>query len=729
MSVLSFPRIYFKGYAEWDPCTFNNNDFQAFQTYDGANAALNWSFLATQKPPITPGNFSNTFRPWAIALQNDNTDQPPGPRVAAEWNMFGSHAVSFVQYQDKLTAVTGGDAAYGKPVTSDPLIGLPVSVLGDGESGPGRLVDTNPVSFWSSQIYYGALQLGSGQYSIGGPRVARMHSRWINLSRLYSPTSELSQPAASVACCFQACIANNSIIWKNEPDPATGATSQLIANLQKAAAQPGAQGVMLRFTAYVNLYFQNGIFNNFSQQPRTYKELAGILAEVWAAWHKNGDTSGFFSQPCYSHVVGAVGVWNTGELASVPSGRYCVPANPVTPVGGSKAISLGPVAAEVDYTQNLISLDFGSAVPENAIAGSTASDLVKADFGTLTLGTVSSGVFAPITGIDYAQYERSAYEAKAGIVDIPFPNPGTAEQLRSGQLAIQVQGQSISSTLPRNPGHATAAASVEGPLIALTEQTYAAQTDSRGIYLDEGESREFQVSVFQAGAPAPGASVMVAKFDSGLNLIPTTLPQFVNFTNGQQQIVMAGGTPTSVTVVTADQTGIATVAIAAQSAGFPVLGFFPFATGQPLPQLPAALFPPGPAFYATVRVLPYDASVPGQFIDLWNSTHDPAQAWTFVYNNILYVYDMIFSIMLKYINLGSRDAVEKSADAIASLIAKEVAAESTMAMPITRDLSDGKRTALQLWLYLVNNNYQVATLSLTDLANNGKTGTLKGQTS
>jgi hypothetical protein len=734
MSVLSFPRIYLKGYAEWDPCTFNNNDWQAFQTYDAANAALNWPFLATLNPPITPGNFGEKFRDWAIRLQNDNTDQPPGPRVPCEWNMFGSHAVSFAQYKDKITTITGGDAAYGQPVTDDPLIGLPVSVQGDGGSGPGRLVDTNPASFWSSQIYYGALQFGGGRYSIAGPRVARMHSRWINLSRLYSPTKELTQPAAAVACCFQACIGNGSIVWRNDPDPVTGATSQLIASLEKAAAQPGAKGVMLRFSAYVNLYFQNGIFNDSIRQARNYRELAGILADVWAQWHKSGDPSQFFSQPCYSHVVGAIGVWNDGELASVPGGRYLVPGNPVTPVRGTKPIALGPVAAEVDYERNLISLDFGSAIPEIAIAGTTASDLIKADFGTLTLGTIpdgANGAFTPVAGIDYAKYQRSAYEASAGIIDIPFPDPGTAAQLRAGQLAIQVQGQSVSSTAPdvRSPLDATVVVSGEGPLIALTEQVYSAQTDSRGIYLDEGERKEFQVRVLQAGAPAVGASVLVAKFDNNLSLIPTTQPQFVNFANGRQQIVLVGGMPTSVTLVATDQTGTATVAIMAQSPGFPVLGFFPFAAGKPMPQLPSSLFPPGPAFYTTVRVLPFDSSVPGQFIDLWNSTHDPAQAWIFVYNNILYIYDMIFSVMLEYVNLGSRDAVEASAGRISALIAKDVAAESTVAMPVTRDLSDGKRAALRLWLYLVKNKYQVDHLSLAALGDSRKGETAKGQTS
>jgi hypothetical protein len=720
MSVLSFPRIYFKGYAQWDPCTFNNNDWQAFQTYDAAHAALNWPFLATQKPPINPANFGATFRPWAIKLQNDNTDSPPGPRVAAEWNMFGSSAASFEQYEDKVTAVTGGDLAYGQPVAADPLIGLPISVLGDGGSGPGRLVDTNPASFWSSQIYYGSLQFGSGQQSISGPRVARMHSRWINLNRLYNPTSQYAQPAAAVACCFQACIANSSIVWRNDADPTTGATSQLIASLQKAAAQPGAQGVMLRFTAYVNMYFQNGVFNNSTSQARNYGELAKILAEVWDNWHKTGDPSQFFAQPCYSHVVGAVGVWNDSELASVPGGRYLVPASPVAPIGGATPIPLGPAGVEVDYNQSLISLDFGSTIPEMATLGTSASDLTKADFGTLSLGTVAAGAngaFTPIVDIPYDQYQRSAYEASAGIIDIPFPNPGTAEQLKDGQLAIQVQGQSVSSTVPdvRKPEGAKLKVSSAGPLIALTEQVYSAQTDTRGIYLDEGQRQEFQVSVFQNGAPAGGAQVLIAKFDNNLALIPTTQTQFVNFANGQQQIVLVSGLPTSVTVVTADGTGTATVAVAAQSPGFPVLGFFPFAAGQPLPQPPASLFPPGPAFYTTVRVLPFDSSAPGQFIDLWNSTHDPAQAWIFVYNNILYIYDMIFSVMLEYVNLGSRDAVEASADRVAALIAKSMAAESTIAMPITRDLSDGKRTALQLWLYLVKNKYQAPLLSLAVL--------------
>ena len=70
---------------------------------------------------------------------------------------------------------------------------------------------------------------------------------------------------------------------------------------------------------------------------------------------------------------------------------------------------------------------------------------------------------------------------------------------------------------------------------------------------------------------------------------------------------------------------------------------------------------------ATVRVLPFDSEVPARFIALWNATHDPAQAWNFVYNQILYVYDMLFSVMLQYVNLGDRAAVEAAAGPISGL--------------------------------------------------------------
>jgi hypothetical protein len=378
-----------------------------------------------------------------------------------------------------------------------------------------------------------------------------------------------------------------------------------------------------------------------------------------------------------------------------------------------QTITLGPVAATIDYKSHLISLDFSSAIPENGIAGDSSSDLSKADFGPLAIGVMTNGKFTAIVTLDYKQYQRSAYEASAGLIDIPFPSDSKTKQLlQSGTLAIQAQGQT-----------------------ALLEQVYTAQTDSRGIYLDQGEQGKFEVTVCRMGVPSPGAQVLVVKYDNNLSLIPTVQPQFINFTNGQQQIIQippgppAGSTPTRVTIVTADANGVAKVGIAAQSPGFPVLALFPYAADQPMPEPPMALAGPPPAqggppykdfvgnaFYTTVRVLPFDDDAPGQFIYLWNSTHDPAQTWTFIYDQILYLYDMLFNVMLNYVNLGNRQDVEQNVDSISSVISKKSAAESTHAMPITRDLSAGKRLALQLWIYLVKKNYKVPTLSLSVLA-------------
>src|SRR5207248_528993 len=155
---------------------------------------------------------------------------------------------------------------------------------------------------------------------------------------------------------------------------------------------------------------------------------------------------------------------------------------------------------------NLISLDLNSTMPENGTPGEWPSDLSKANFGTLNLGVVNGGTFNSIAEISYDQYAQAAYEASAGIIDIPLPNG-----LGDGLLAIQV-----------------------GAVTALQEQELSAQTDSRGIYLDQGGETSFTVGVYDFGAPSSGTSVLIAQYDQSLTLIPTQAPPLVLFTNGDQ---------------------------------------------------------------------------------------------------------------------------------------------------------------------------------------------------
>ena len=67
--------------------------------------------------------------------------------------------------------------------------------------------------------------------------------------------------------------------------------------------------------------------------------------------------------------------------------------------------------------------------------------------------------------------------------------------------------------------------------LAEQEGGLSAQTDSRGIYLDENEEVAFPITVYRSGVPAPGCQVLVAKYDNNLGLIAAGGTRFVNFTH------------------------------------------------------------------------------------------------------------------------------------------------------------------------------------------------------
>ena len=190
------------------------------------------------------------------------------------------------------------------------------------------------------------------------------------------------------------------------------------------------------------------------------------------------------------------------------------------------------------------------------------------------------------------------------------------------------------------------------------------------------------------------------------------------FASGQQSTITSGGVSSVVAVVTSDETGVATLDIASNLPGFPVLAFYPYSGDTlptPLPSLFGPTMPVTSAFYTTIRVLPFDDALPQQFVDQWNGNQNQTLAWQFIYNQILYLYDMVFNVMLEFVNLGSQSAVESSIPYIWPVISAQFAKENTLAMPITRDMSAGKRKTLQLWIYLVANKYNVPNFSVSSI--------------
>src|ERR1043165_6374846 len=412
MSVLSYPRIYFQGFMCWDPPTGNNND--QFPTYAYDKAALNWGYL--KQFGIDQSNFRTTFQKWVTSeLQYINSKGKPAFSPPGEWNFFGTNACYFVQYQDRKSLITGGATAYKTPAANDPLFGLPIELIGDlfgspEAARPCRLVDNNPASSYSSQIYFNSMRFRHGQIGISGPCYRRMHSRFIGTLRNPNLPS-----AGHVSVTWQTCFPKDGLVIN-------AGKSTLLQTLQNMVDSGQAKGVMVRFDTYLNLYYQNGYFNGAPKMPQN-------LADTPDMYKKAFLTGNQFTNPCYSRVLGIIGPWYEDELVSVPEGRFlatavpldvpqnsaapavrltssyihggpppgvAAPASVTAPINGPPAdptpvVMLGVTFAEVDYTNHIISIDALNTFPEWFWDGK------KMDLGDVTLAVQDSSGGDPTT--------------------------------------------------------------------------------------------------------------------------------------------------------------------------------------------------------------------------------------------------------------------------------------------------------------------------------------------
>ncbi|WP_260963054.1 hypothetical protein [Pseudomonas citri] len=180
----------------------------------------------------------------------------------------------------------------------------------------------------------------------------------------------------------------------------------------------------------------------------------------------------------------------------------------------------------------------------------------------------------------------------------------------------------------------------------------------------------------------------------------------------------------SYAVITTNAQGIAQIGCRAVAPGFPTLRFF-VQENDKKPVIPFS-FPLTQAFVdflAPIRVLPLDMKLQQDFIDTWNgmctSTDAPEKIWsTFIFPKVLQTFFYLYPIMNKYMPLDSRTRVEGAVDQLILLISKPNQEESTLAMPITRDLSQSRRAILELWAKrLVKLNFPPKTLSMSDYNN------------
>jgi len=614
MSVLSFPRIIVNGDISWDPATTNNGL--------GVGYAKD-----PVKIDLPAGVEMDDYDDWLTSL--DSNDQTNGG-----WNVFGTHHVV-----SNATA-TNFVSAPGENTTDDPMAGAPLQFV----RGAPKLVDTNPYSPVTSQIFLNEMICQANGIGFSGPAKMRMTSRRPFFQRNLSGLAI----AGGMGVVWQTCIDESDIAWIGDA-PSDSVVGQLKAQIDAG----NAKGLMLRFSAYSTLYFpdflENGMVGN--SDTRGYKEIAALWEKIKPV--NPGNVAGALN-PAISSLTGAIGLWHQDELVSVPSGRVF---NSI-PTSASET-QLGAAEAQVNASEGVVSFDLMNTMPLEMPSGSEQTraniDTVK-DLGAMNVfAQQGSAPAVQIGTIASSDYTGDSYKNSGGIVDVQLNGNMDPADLATASLSV---------------------ASATNETTPLTQIEIVADVDARGVYVNDGSSQSFTVNVHSVGAPLPldlHITAQVLESDSITTVALTGgssgTAEKMSFpvTNGTAEVTFTGEAGGTCLILVEAYTG-STAPVIAVNQGLP----FPW-TG-----------------YAAVRVLPTDAEL--------NNVSDAEVTWDYVYKSVLRPFDLVYRGMsCGVFDLGDENSVKAHASQIASLTNQDKF-DSPLYMPVTRDLSTGRRALLMRFL-------------------------------
>lgn len=507
MSYLTPPRITFIGNSYANASTANNNDIASVYDIDKMqlNPQMNLMDGGTSIQPPPPGG--NTFnwngaadnpalRNWLMGLMEApglNEDPDPvtqeGRGQMGHWNYYGDHNAEFRE-----TYINNFMTTKGPALASDPASRLQVELLGDVFYQTRRgavLVDVDPYALITSQIFSGQLRLSlklDKQLKIPvllADHPTPAYSYFINPHKNLNPSCTGFE---SVSAVFQFGLPIDNMTFYEGKDFVSLAFDEL-----KQKAQAGG-GLMVRFCLY------DAIFEIQAD------ELAGDFAQ-----------GKYVFNPYVGRVLGTIGVWNEGELASAPPGRklrvqvpytYTPPPPDVPPEelalkkrrmatvpkyrarrksnlkdDSQKSATLGITLANVDTTNSVVSLDCISTFPEANIKNRDKFDLGPMNL-VLLYGTppAPDGLPPNSVTIGPVPYDKATYESGGGMVDISYAdNPDLATinaNIATGRLALY-RTATQTNQLIETPNTDT-------------------QTDNRAVYFD--------AKIKQNGQVTPGRS-------------------------------------------------------------------------------------------------------------------------------------------------------------------------------------------------------------------------------
>ncbi|HEV2888984.1 MAG TPA: hypothetical protein VGX28_01265 [Frankiaceae bacterium] len=657
MTYLSYPRIAFSSAnAVSNVSTANNQNVVDILDFDDV----------TLKNPT--GLSPEEYRTWLMELceVNQGSDAKPQWRrtMFGYWNYYGDQLQTF------------GDASVqsvllpAAPEPDDLLATASVSLV-------ARLVDLDPADTFTSQMFTSSFVV-SGKDSEGQPVTlidARQptiaSTRWLNFSRPYG--------AGSFWC----------VVPKERLAFAPRGTSKALDVLRHHVE--AGDGVALRYVLYWFI------------APVMTDEQVDAMRDAFL----KGD---YVLNAKIGSVVGTFGAWTAGEPVSAPGGAWLHPlGSPFIPppaprgagdaaeaavtlsapdaplplshgaldahwdatgaapahveVGAFKAPLFGPAAAVVGDGE--VTLDLGTTFPEES-----KESKEKANVGTVTL-------YAGPTRIGDVDYSREAYERYGGVAVVKVP-PGVSV---TGPLSLRWRTDEMTSGL--------VAQQVADPYVVVDDQcTYLNLPDAQAaltvrvfdpdgaplrepVTLNVDQWQDYTTpSTTTPGDPLPQVTPPSFKFRP---VAPTDPARMV-----PSRLVVPEG-------------GIATLPLKARQTGCYKIRLYPPQVKPEDPNAQTNGFQID--YWCAVRVLP---------VDDYSHVPDDRVTWEFVWTEVFAYYALMYPVMSQYVPWGPRNApldpdrVHTLAVVLRELV-DERNAGTSMYMPVTRELSDGKRALIRRW--------------------------------
>lgn len=691
MSILSFPRLNFKGVFNTNPCTCNNDDVMpdiVQRDIDG---------LGTNPIFLRSDTQVQEYLNESVNLENygANPKTPTTPFMRSGWNLYGNHSTFFENTIITSAVVDPTSNKNLNNLSQDPIIGKAFRILGSPTDDPSRrgtpmIVDLDGTGLITTQLFIGGIEFGDLTNPITTMNAdTRAFQDWLNF---YSTVGDYSgeQNFVGIGCIMQFTIPSSAI-----PSP-TNIASQILKDLMNLGILN--EGLVIRFRI-------------FECEPQLTDEM---LKQEFSQGNQ-------VSNPSLGYLVGTISVLLKGEAKTEPAGpglrKLSAPyprpvmsykGNPLNPnaspqgsIPPANLSYLGPPAligntvasfTSISEQIGLVSLDLINCFPKDGFRHPKGPDgssdgfevsRFKADIGQIELGFVSptTGTFTHICDIDYGIAEYSIYEDYGGIVDITF-NSSLFEGIATGTLIVRGKMDS-----PLNAG-----------TILLSEEVFRLVTDDRAIYMEEDKNSpnstySVGIMVFQNGGPTNiPINLFINEYANIIQIQPPDPP--VSYRPNQ--------------TVGTDSNRLIFPSIVNIPAGEGYGGWFPIqintnVAGAAILHYSLELHwdsnykPSVPAWstqcYSSIRVFAEPPSFP---------IPNPI-TWEFVYTNILRYYYLIFPFMSSIIPLNQADSIKSpfwSAKILERLNTLENPEKfyATTNMPVTRTMPPWKVNVLKQFI-------------------------------